>query len=100
MGSNQHNHSMGSAKMHSNDVPIFCVKVLSVGSRLSNLPYTGLGINHKNRWLSPFSALPGNSIRFLATLGWLNPPTVRLVLGMEKFASPVANYKTKEYGAM
>ena len=78
-----------SMHLHVLCIPILSVKSWSVGSKLSNLAYTGLGNNHKKRWLSPFSALPGNSIRDLATLGWLNPPTVRLVLFMEKFASPV-----------
>ena len=70
------------------DVPIFPVKTVLIVSKLSTFPYTGRGNSHKNRWLKTFSAFPGNSIKDLATAGWLNPPTVRLVV-MEKYASPV-----------
>ncbi len=70
-------------------VPIFSVNSLSTGSRVSNLLYTGFGKSHTNLWLNPFSAFPGNSIKFLATLGWLKPPTTKLVVAMVKLASPV-----------
>ena len=70
-------------------VPIFPVKTVSIVPKLSKFPYTGRGNSHKNHWLKPFSAFPGNSIKDLATASWLNPPTVRLVVFMETFASPV-----------
>ena len=68
---------------------------LLVGGRESNLHYTGFGTNHKNLCETPFSAFPGFSIIARENSGWLNPPTVRLVDGMEKFASPVTEEITK-----
>ena len=41
------------------------------------------------RCARPISELPGCSMMDLATAGWLNPPTVKLVDSMQKFASPV-----------
>ena len=73
-------------------IPILSLKLLSVGSRLSKCPYTGFGKNHRKRWLSPFSAFPGSSMSDLATHGWVKPPTVRLVLLIEKLASPVTEF--------
>ena len=42
-----------------------------------------------NRCVNPFSALDGSSTTCLATLGWVKPPTVKYVEGIENLASPV-----------
>ena len=49
----------------------------------------GRGNVHRNLCDSPFSLFDGISIRFLATPGWVKPPTVSLVEDIAKFASPL-----------
>ena len=72
------------------DLPSFFWNNVSTFSKVLKLPYSsGFGNTHKNWWDSPFSALDANSIKFLATPGWVKPPTVSLVDAIMKLASPV-----------
>ena len=62
----------------------FWTKFRSGSPRLENFSNRGFGKNQRNWWENPFSAFAGISINPLATPGWVNPPTVKLVEDITK----------------
>ena len=60
----------------------------------------GFGTSHRNRWQRPFSTLEGISIILHAIIGWINPPMVRPVWFIVKFASPDTIYMRKKVCTM
>ena len=59
------------------------------GLRLANFANVGFGNIQRNRWLNPRSAPVCCSMILRATPGCVNPPTVRAVRSIWKFAFPV-----------
>ena len=81
-------YSSGNIYNHKN-VPIDSLNSGFTGSKVLNFPKTGLGNIQRNLWQNPRSALLCCSMRVRATDGCVNPPTVRAVRSIWKFAWPV-----------
>lgn len=65
-------------------------------SKEEYLEYEGLGDNHKNRCVRPFSILGGISISAYGTTGCVKPTITRAVLSISKLASPDTIHKCKK----